>query len=80
MDDVNVLGIKESSTVGRWVLAHIRRYDGTECYEVTFTGDIQSYEWADISALLPTTARVVDLQGVIGDMLGRRRALMATFV
>lgn len=79
MDDVKVLGIKESSIVGRWVLAHIRRYDGSECYEVTLAPDLGSDEWADIAKHLPPPMSVRALQGVTGEMLGRRHALMATF-
>lgn len=79
MDDVKVLGIKESARVGRWVLAHIRGYDGREYYEVTIANDLCAGEWNDISAHLPVTASVRALQGVTGEMIGRDHALMATF-
>ncbi len=78
MDDVKVLGVKESGIVGCWVLATVEDYQGAVYYELTFPPDIQNWEWLDSMADLPAGVKVRLVQGVNGEMLGRRYALMAT--
>lgn len=80
MEDVKVLDVTESATVGRWVLATVERYDGIPYQELTFAPDLTALEWARIVWHLPESYRIVWLHEVPGDMLGRRRALMATIL
>lgn len=77
MDDVKILDIKESSTVGRWVLATIGGYDDSVYYELTFAPDLTPEEWGQIDYRLPRGFLVEWLYAVSGEMLGRSRALMA---
>lgn len=77
MDEIKVLDIKESGTVGRWVLATIGGYDDSVSYELTFAPDIALHEWCLVTTYLPKNFVVMGLQAVGGELLGRKRALMA---
>lgn len=76
MDDVRVLGIVESATVGRWVLATIGGYDDSVYYELTFAPGF--LEWDEVKRHLPAHFLLTDLRAVSGDLLGRKQALLAT--
>ena len=78
MEDVKVLDIVESETVGRWVLATVGGYDDSISYELTFVPDLRPDEWKRVCAALPRNYRITGLCAVGGELLGRRRALMAT--
>lgn len=78
MDDVKVLNIQESPTVGRWVLATIGGYDDSVYRELTFAQDIRAEEWEDIFLRLPLGFLVVALRATDGVTLGRKHALLAT--
>ena len=78
MQEPELIEITESKTLGRWVLATVLQ--GCKVlYELTFAPDITGEEWHEATQSLPEGHRVITLEAIRGNLIGRDGpAMMAT--